>query len=153
VNLDESVLYACVRPWQLAENRPLGEVVSSSSPRPSFSRSPPVFVARQADRAPIMGCPILFPIEREHPQFYTLNFGPSGLESLPATHRSHRHCRYSLIVNRNTNSKQCCHRGGCYDKCAVSTLSRLVSTSVGLKDRRGGDEYKELHESRQWFAL
>jgi hypothetical protein len=77
-----------------------------------------------------MGCQVLFPIGRERPQFYTLNFGPSGLESLPATHRPHRQCRYRVIGNRNANSKYCRHRGGSYDKCSVSALSRLVSRRV-----------------------
>jgi hypothetical protein len=77
-----------------------------------------------------MGCPVLFPIGRELPQFYTLNFGPSGLESLPVSHRPHRQCCYRVIINRDANFKQCRHRGGCYDKCAVSALSRLVSRCV-----------------------
>jgi hypothetical protein len=46
--------------------------------------------ARQVDRAPIMGCLVLFPIGRERPQFYTLNIGPLGLESLPLSHCPHR---------------------------------------------------------------
>jgi hypothetical protein len=100
------------------------------SRRPSFSRSPSVFVARQVDRATIMGCPVLFPVGRERPQFYSLNFGTSGLESLPVTRLPHRQRRYRVIVNRKANSKQCRHRGGCYDKCAVSALSRLASRRV-----------------------
>jgi hypothetical protein len=73
--------------------------------RSSSFRSPPVFVARQVDRAPIVGCLALFPIGRERPQFYALNFGPSGLESLPATHRPHQQCCYRVIVNINAISK------------------------------------------------
>jgi hypothetical protein len=85
-------------------SRPLAKVDFSSS-LPSFFRSPPVLAARQVDREPIMGCLVLFPIERERPQFNSLNFGPSGLESLPATRRPRRHCRYGVIINRNANSK------------------------------------------------
>jgi hypothetical protein len=109
--------------------RPQVKVVRSSS-LPSFFRPPPVLVARQVDKAPRIGFPVLFSIGREYPQLYNLNFGPSGLESLLLLTVPHRQYRYRLIVNRNANSKYYRYRGGCYDKCAVSALSRPVSRRV-----------------------